>query len=111
MDTVSIIWVLVGTLAGVIAGGGTAAMVLARANRSKELKDTTEELAFKSIPPQALETINAMTTRFVDFVERHADALKEIALQGGAFVRDVTDGLPNTGADLPKSAAPDKAIG
>lgn len=95
MEQVSILWVLIGALAGVIAGGGTVAVVLQRANRSKELKDTTEQLLANSVPQSTLETFSALMNRVIDVVERRGEEAQRIIMEGATFLRDVTDGKPN----------------
>lgn len=107
MEQVAIVWVLIGALAGVIAGGGTVAVVLQRANRSKELKDTTEELLAKAVPMSALEIVSATANRAIDLAERYGEQVRQTVIEGATFIRDVTDGQPNEPA--PEAASP--AIG
>lgn len=95
MEQVGILWVLVAALAGVIAGGGTVSVVLARANRSKELKDTTEQLLADAVPQAALDQFSALMNRVIDVVERRGAEAQRIITEGATFLRDVTDGQPN----------------
>ena len=90
-ENVNLVLIIVSVLAGVIVGGGGVASVLYRAYANKELKDSTEQLLANSVPPQALEQINAIVNRALDvFIPIARDAVQ--------FVEDVTDGEPNNPA-------------
>lgn len=95
MEQVSILWVFVMGLAGVVAGGGMVSVVLQRANRSKELKDSTEQLLANSVPPSALDVVSNIANRAIDLAERYGDEARKALIEGATFVRDVTDGKPN----------------
>lgn len=73
---------------GVLVGGGGAAVIFARLNKDKELKDTTEALLAASIPQSALSTINTVSVRALDVLDKIINPALE-------FVGSVTDGEPN----------------
>jgi hypothetical protein len=78
-------------LFGVLAGGGGVAVIFARANKNVGLKDSTEELLSKSVPQSVIDDAHRIANRTLDILE-------SIGKPAITFVRDVTDGLPNTQA-------------
>jgi len=87
-------------LLGVLVGGGGVYLFVQRASGDKALKDSTEELLFKSTPPQTIELMHR---------------LSQGAGQVARFIEDVTDGLDNrvrgfsVDYDLPEGADPAEA--
>lgn len=86
------ILLFVGPLVGVLLGGGGVFAVLSRANRNAELKDSTEKLLADSVPQSYLESAQQVTLAMLAQVDTAVAAVKD-TLQ---FVKDVTDGKPNT---------------
>lgn len=77
---IDIILVAVSTIVGVIAGGGGVLAVFSRLSRSEEVKDSTENALFNSIPLNGLEVLHKIFTSVA---------------AGAQFGADVTDGEPN----------------
>lgn len=83
--------VFASALFSVLAGGGTMAVILARANRDVPAKDSTEKLLASLVSEDMVREANAVTNRVLDILE-------SIGKPALTFIRDVTDGQPNTGA-------------
>lgn len=117
------IWILVAALAGILVGGGGATVILARANASKPLKDSVEELLAKSIPPEYVNAIHNLAqgsqqiTGFMVGQFKYAGvpgpiaaAIQEgalVAQQAADFVESVTDGETN---NIPASFQASKGV-
>lgn len=89
------LWVLIAALAGVLAGGGGVFVVLARANKSVELKDSTEKLLASLVPQETLNEVALLSHRAFDFAERYGAQVQQGILDAAEFVGDVTDGQSN----------------
>src|SRR5574342_239478 len=82
---------LVGALSGVLVGGGGVAVILARANQSKELKDSTEKLLAELVPADVVKQMNALFKTALDKLPSATSTIQNAA----EFVVGVTDGQVN----------------
>ncbi len=80
MENLDLILPVLSGFIGIFIGGGGVLAVLARANQSKPLKDSTESLLYNAIPIDKLPFLRQIGQAF---------------LEGGQFVAAVTDGKPN----------------
>lgn len=107
------LYLLIAAAAGLFVGGGSVAVILGRANQSKQLKDSTEQLLANSVPAETVRLIHNLAEgaqqtsgfllrqfTFPGVPEAIANAIKsgvEIAGQAADFVESVTDGEANIG--------------
>ncbi len=85
------ILLIVSNLLAVIIGGGGAVAILSRANQSKPLKDSTEQLLYESVPTGTLKLLLQV-----------GKGLEP----AGEFLQDVTDGEPNVTTLEPPPGTP-----
>lgn len=95
MEQAQMAWVLIAALAGVLAGGGGVFVVLSRANRSVELKDSTEKLLASLVPQEILQEVSLLAHRAFGLAEQYGGLVQQGILDAAEFVGDVTDGQPN----------------
>lgn len=104
---------VVAALAGVLIGGGSMAVILGRANQSKQLKDSTEKLLADLVPQKTVDGLNDLArgtqqlahylaTQFEfpggvpSHIAKGVQAVAGAVEQGAQFVGDVSDGQTNT---------------
>lgn len=80
MESLDLILPVISGFIGIFIGGGGVLTVLARANQSKQLKDSTEQLLYNAIPIEKLPLLRQIGQAF---------------REGSEFISAVTDGLPN----------------
>ena len=110
MNDVNLVFVIVSVIAGLLVGlpaGAAGALALVqRANESKELKDSTEQLLASQVPADVVREINQTANNALRMMDQVFAAFK----QGVFFIRDVTDGQPNTaGTPAPEAATSEEA--
>ncbi len=94
MENLDLILPVLSGFIGIFIGGGGVLAVLARANQSKQLKDSTEQLLYNAIPIEKLPLLRQIGVAFKE---------------GAEFIADVTDGEPNAVAPFAKKGVPPAA--
>lgn len=96
MQEAQLAWVLIAALAGVLAGGGGVFVVLSRANKSVELKDSTEKLLASLVPQETLQEVSLLAHRAFDVIDAYGERVRQAGLDAAEFISDVTDQQPNS---------------
>lgn len=87
-DYFTLIVGVVAALSGVLLGGGSVAVVAARANASKPLKDSTEALLAAAVPAAITAQVNHTAQIALSLIEK-------VVVPSIEFINQVTDGQEN----------------